>query len=200
MKYTKKFILIFAISLVLLSCSNMLTGTRETLRLKDRAGRYSVKGNFDKDIKLNFIIFETGNINFIGSKADKANNLGTYVLGNPESTNKTFSFDIKETINGVAPNTYFIDFLYAKLKYSGNEVPFEKTSDSTNIKVGERIGVYYNQNKDHKITVSENKIEWSYFTDAYIDITNPYSEETEFIKIVNDENENNIFIAAFTFT
>ncbi|MBW5410373.1 hypothetical protein E6A50_08330, partial [Brachyspira hampsonii] len=113
MKYTKKFILIFAISLVLLSCSNMLTGTRETLRLKDRAGRYSVKGNFDKDIKLNFIIFETGNINFIGSKADKANNLGTYVLGNPESTNKTFSFDIKETINGVAPNTYFIDFLYA---------------------------------------------------------------------------------------
>ncbi|PTY39201.1 hypothetical protein [Brachyspira hampsonii] len=203
MKYTKKFILISAISIVLLSCSNMPTGTREALKLKERAGRYSVKGNFDKDIELNFIIFETGNINFIGSKADKANNLGTYVLGNPESTNKTFSFDIKETINGVAPNTYFIDFLYAKLKYSGNEIPFEKISDSTNIKFKERIGVYYSQNKNNKITVSENKIEWSYFTDAYMDITNPYSEETEFIKIVdfiNDQNENHIFMADFTFT
>ncbi|EKV58183.1 hypothetical protein A966_01511 [Brachyspira hampsonii 30446] len=203
MKYTKKFILISAISMVLLSCSNMPTGTNETLKLKDRAGRYIVNGNFDKDIELNFIIFETGNINFIASKADKANNLGTYVLGNPESTNKTFSFDIKETINGVAPNTYFIDFLYAKLKYSGNEIPFEKISDSTNIKFKERIGVYYNQNKNNKITVSENKIEWSYFTDAYMDITNQYSEETEFIKIVdfiNDQNENHIFMAAFTFT
>ena len=112
MKYTKKIILILITLLVLLSCSDMPTGTRNRLKLKDRTGRYSVKGNFNKDITLDFIVFESGNINFIGSKADTANNLGTYVLGSPESTNKTFSFDIKETINGVAPNTYFIDFFY----------------------------------------------------------------------------------------
>ncbi|OEJ15876.1 hypothetical protein BFL38_10475 [Brachyspira hampsonii] len=203
MKYTKKFILIFAISLVLLSCSNMPTGTREALKLKERAGRYLVNGNFDKDIELNFIIFETGNINFIGSKADKANNLGTYVLGNPESTNKTFSFDIKETINGVAPNTYFIDFLYSQIEYSTNKVLFRKSSDSTNIKVGERIGVYYNQNKDHKITVSENKIEWSYFTDAYIDISDIYSEENTFTKtqiFTNENNEEHSFSLNIVFT
>ena len=203
MKYTKNFILIFTVLLVLLSCSNIPTGTRDNLKLKNRAGRYSIKGNFNKDIKLDFIIFETGNINFIGSKADTANNLGTYVLGNPESTNKTFSFDIKETINGVAPNTYYIDFLYSTLKYSNNEIYFQKTSDSTNIKFYERVGIYYSQNNNNKITISKNKIEWSYFTDAYIDISDSYTEDRVFIKTVdfqNANNENHSFTITFTFT
>ena len=203
MKYTKKIILILITLLVLLSCSDMPTGIRNRLKLKDRTGRYSVKGNFNKDITLDFIVFESGNINFIGSKADTANNLGTYVLGSPESTNKTFSFDIKETINGVAPNTYFIDFFYSTLKYSNNEIPFEKTSDSTNTKFYERVGIYYSQNKNNKITVSKNKIEWSYFTDAYIDIADSYTEEMVFTKTVpftNANNENHSFTITFTFT
>ena len=203
MKYTKKIILILITLLVLLSCSDMPTGTRNRLKLKDRTGRYSVKGNFNKDITLDFIVFESGNINFIGSKADTANNLGTYILGSPESTNKTFSFDIKETINGVAPNTYFIDFFYSTLKYSNNEIPFEKTSDSTNTKFYERVGIYYSQNKNNKITVSKNKIEWSYFTDAYIDIADSYTEEMVFTKTVpftNANNENHSFTITFTFT
>lgn len=203
MKYTKNFILTFAVLAALLSCNNIPTSAIYTLKLKDRAGRYSVKGNFNKDITLDFIIFETGKINFIGSKSDIANNLGTYVLGSPESTNKTFSFDIKETINGVEPNTYFIDFLYSKLRYSNNEITFEKTSDSTNIKFNERVGIYYNQNKNNKITVSKNKIEWSYFTDAYIDIADSYSEEMVFTKTVdfqNANNENHSFTITYTFT
>ena len=203
MKYTKNSILIFAVLLVLLSCSNMPTSSMGTLKLKNRTGRYSVKGNFNKDITLDFIIFETGNINFIGSKADTANNLGTYILGSPESTNKTFSFDIKETINGAAPNTYFIDFFYSTLKYSNNEIPFEKISDSINTKFYERVGIYYSQNKNNKITVSKNKIEWSYFTDAYIDIADSYTEEMVFTKTVpftNANNENHSFTITFTFT
>lgn len=204
MKYTKKIILAFLILLILLSCSNVsATGPMANLKLKDRYGRYSVKGNFDKDVKLDFIVFQTGNINFIGSKGDTANNLGTYVLGNIESTNKTFSFDIKETINGVAPNTYHIDFLYNKLKYSNNEILFEKISDSTNVKFNERVGVYYNQNKNNRITISKNKIEWSYFADAYIDIENPYTEDMLFTKTVpftNANNENHSFTVTFTFT
>ena len=203
MKYTKKIILILITLLVLLSCSDMPTGIRNRIKLKDRTGRYSVKGNFNKDITLDFIVFESGNINFIGSKADTANNLGTYVLGSPESTNKTFSFDIKETINGVAPNTYFIDFFYSTLKYSNNEIPFEKTSDSINTKFYERVGIYYSQNKNNKITVSKNKIEWSYFTDAYIDIADSYTEDMVFTKTVpftNTAGENHSFTITFTFT
>ena len=159
------------------------------MTLKDREGRYSVKGNFDKDIKLDFIVFSTGNINFIGKKGNIANNLGTYFLGNPQSTNKTFSFDIKETINGVSPNTYFIDFFVNKLKYSNNEVSFEKISDSTNIKISERIGVYYNKDKSHSITISSDKILWSYFSDANINIDDMNSEEAVFSEIKNYENE-----------
>ena len=93
-----------------LSCSNLPTDIKSKQKLKDRAGRYSLNVNFVEDIKLDFVVFDTGNINFIGSRNNIANNLGTYFLGDPESTNKTFSFDIKETINGVEPNTYFIDF------------------------------------------------------------------------------------------
>ncbi|CRF35539.1 hypothetical protein BRSU_2722 [Brachyspira suanatina] len=203
MKYTKNLILASIILLVSLSCSNMPTGIKDNLKLKNRAGRYSLKGNFNKDIKLDFIIFETGNINFIGSKGDTANNLGTYFLGDTESTNKTFSFDIKETINGIAPNSYFIDFLYGKFRYSNNEIYFQKTSDSTNIKFYERVGIYYSQNKNNKITISKNKIEWSYFTDAYIDISDSYTEDRVFTKTVdftNTTGENHSFTITFTFT
>ncbi|MEI0447532.1 hypothetical protein R4J03_10790 [Brachyspira intermedia] len=203
MKYTKNFILIFTVLLVLLSCSDIPTSSIGTIKLKNRAGRYSIKGNFNKDIKLDFIIFETGNINFIGSKADTANNLGTYILGNPESTNKTFSFDIKETINGVEPNTYFIDFQYGRFRYSDKEVYFERSSYSTNVKFKERIGVYYNQSKQKRVIITANKIEWSYFTDAYIDIENTYTEEMVFTKTVdftNTAGENHSFTITFTFT
>ncbi|WP_300365684.1 hypothetical protein [Brachyspira sp.] len=202
MKYTKNFLLFFILFL-LLSCINIPTGSRNALQLKERAGRYSLNVNFTKDIKLDFVLFETGNITFIGKKGNTANNLGTYFLGNPQSTNKNFSFDIKETINGISPDTYFIDFLYSKLRYSNKEVNFNPKTDSTNIKFNERLGIYYNKNKDSKITVYNNKIEWSYFADAYIDIENPYTKEIIFTKTVNFQNtnsENHSFTITFTFT
>ncbi len=202
MKYAKIIISIFIIFLFI-SCSDLPTGKGYTFKLKERAGRYSVIVNFTEDIKLDFIIYETGNIAFIGKKNTTANHLGTYFLGDPLSTNRTFSFDIKETINGIAPNTYFIDFLYNKLRYSNKEVNFQKKSDSTNIKFNERLGIYYNQNKQKRVIITANKIEWSYFADAYIDIANPYTEETVFTKTVNFQNassENHSFTITFTFT
>ena len=95
MKYIKHsiiFFIVFIFFLSCLSCSNLPTDIRDTQKLKDRAGRYSLNVNFEEDIKLDFIVFDTGNINFIGSKNNIANNLGTYFLGDPESTNKTFSY------------------------------------------------------------------------------------------------------------
>ena len=206
MKYIKHsiiFFIVFIFFLSCLSCSNLPTDIKSKQKLKDRAGRYSLNVNFEEDIKLDFIVFDTGNINFIGSRNNIANNLGTYFLGDPESTNKTFSFDIKETINGVEPNTYFIDFFYSTLRYSGNEVNNKKKSDSTNIKISERIGVYYSKDKLYNITVSSERISWSYFPDAYIDITNQYTEDTVFTKTESFTNESGTvynFTLKFVFT
>lgn len=206
MKYIKNSIIFFIVFIFLsciISCSNLPTDIKSIQKLKDRSGRYSLNVNFEEDIKLDFIVFDTGNINFIGSRNNIANNLGTYFLGNPESTNKTFSFDIKETINGVEPNTYFIDFLYSTFRYSGNEVYFQKKSDSTNIKISERIGVYYNSDKSYNITITSDRISCSYFPDAYIDITNPYTEDRVFTKSESFTNENGevySFTLTFAFT
>ncbi|WP_297300457.1 hypothetical protein [uncultured Brachyspira sp.] len=194
MKYIKTFIPFFFIFFVILSCSNVPTSSSNgNLKLKNRAGRYSLDVNFTEDITLDFVVFDSGYINFIGKKNNIANNIGSYYLGDPESTNKTFSFDIKETINGVAPDTYFIDFFGGKLRYSQNkEVNFKKLTDSTNIKMNERIGIYYSKDKSANITITDKQILWSYFPDAYIDIANPYSEETSFSRTQTFTNSNGV--------
>ena len=204
MKYYKTFILFFFIFFIILSCSNVPTSSNNSnIKLEDRAGRYSLNLNFTEDITLDFVVFKEGYINFIGKKNNIANNIGSYYLGDPKSTNNTFSFDIKETINGVAPDTYFVDFFWGKLRYSQNkEVYFKKVNDSTSIKMNERIGIYYNKDKSANITITDKQILWSYFPDAYIDITNPYSEETSFSatkKFTNSNGEEHSFTIDIVF-
>ena len=74
--------------------------------------------------------------------------------------------------------------LWLKQNFTAS-ISFEKISDSTNIKISERIGVYYNKDKSHSITISSDKILWSYFSDANINIDDMNSEEAVFSEIKN---------------